>query len=258
VNVPRIEPSEQTVVITGAASPRGIGRATARRLAQEGWNVAIVDLDAEKSQAVAAELASEFAVRAQGFGADLSDAGAAAAVIDEIERSLPPITGLVNLAGVSSPIPYLELDLAEWRRVLSVNLDAVHYITQPVARIMAKQGAGRIVNISSVSAQRGGGTFSKTPYSTAKAGIVGLTRSLARELGEFGITANAVSPGPIDTDIMGGALTEDRKAELVKDQVIKRVGTVDDVAHTISFLLTDGASFITGQTLSVNGGLHML
>jgi 2-hydroxycyclohexanecarboxyl-CoA dehydrogenase len=255
---PTIHPASQTVVITGAASPRGIGRATAHLLASEGWNIAIIDLDADSSAAVAAELADEFSVQAIGLGADLADSEAARAAVEEIVRRMPPITGLVNLAGVSSPVPYLELDLEEWHRVITIDLDAVHFVTQPVARIMAERGAGRIVSISSVSAQRGGGTFGKTPYSSAKAGILGFSRALARELGEFGVTVNAVAPGPIDTDIMGGRLSDERKADLVKDQVIKRVGTVSDVAHTISFLLSDGAGFITGQTLSVNGGLHML
>jgi 2-hydroxycyclohexanecarboxyl-CoA dehydrogenase len=108
-----------------------------------------------------------------------------------------------------------------------------------------------------VSAQRGGGTFSRTAYSAAKAGIVGFSRSLAREVGAYGITVNAISPGPIDTDIMGGKLTEERKAALIADQFLPRMGCVDDVAGAVSFLLGPDADFITGQTLNVNGGLYL-
>jgi NAD(P)-dependent dehydrogenase (short-subunit alcohol dehydrogenase family) len=122
---------------------------------------------------------------------------------------------------------------------------------------MVRGGVGRIVSLSSVSAQRGGGTFSKTPYSVAKAGVIGLTRALARELGPHGITVNAISPGPIDTDIMGGTLTEERKQQLAEDLLVDRVGSTHDVASAIGFLISEDASFISGQTLNVDGGLYM-
>jgi NAD(P)-dependent dehydrogenase (short-subunit alcohol dehydrogenase family) len=130
-------------------------------------------------------------------------------------------------------------------------------MSRRVAESLVKNRIGRIVSISSVSAQRGGGTFSKTPYSVAKAGVIGLTRSLARELGPFDVTANAIAPGPIDTDIMGGTLTEERKVELAADLVVNRVGTVDDVAAAICFLLSADAGYISGHTLNVDGGLYM-
>ncbi|HEY3924267.1 MAG TPA: SDR family oxidoreductase, partial [Acidothermaceae bacterium] len=120
---------------------------------------------------------------------------------------------------------------------------------------MLKRSLGRIVNVSSVSAQRGGGTYSKVPYSASKAAILGLTRALAREVGPFGVTVNAVSPGPIDTDIMGGRLTPERRIELAKDLVVGRLGTVDDVAAVIAFLMGSDAGFVTGATYNVNGGL---
>jgi NAD(P)-dependent dehydrogenase (short-subunit alcohol dehydrogenase family) len=122
---------------------------------------------------------------------------------------------------------------------------------------MVRHRWGRIVSVSSVSAQRGGGTYSKTPYSVAKAGLIGLTRSLARELGPYGITVNAVAPGPIDTDIMGGPLTPERRAALAEDLLVDDVGTPQDVAATIAFLVSDGARYVTGQTVNVDGGLYM-
>jgi 2-hydroxycyclohexanecarboxyl-CoA dehydrogenase len=116
---------------------------------------------------------------------------------------------------------------------------------------------GRVVSLSSVSAQRGGGTFSKTAYSAAKAGIIGFSRSVARELGGDGVTVNVVSPGPIDTDIMGGTLTEERKSKMAADGVLPRIGTTRDIAAAIAYLISEDAGFVTGQTLNVDGGLYM-
>jgi NAD(P)-dependent dehydrogenase (short-subunit alcohol dehydrogenase family) len=250
-------PEQRTAIVTGAASQRGIGRATAKILAAAGWNIGIVDLDEAASQAVASELTAEYGVQALGVGANVANEASAHAAIDMLAAGLPQIVALANIAGVSSPVPYLELESSEWDRVISINLTGVHYVSQRVAQILADNKVGRIVNMSSVSAQRGGGTFSKTPYSVAKAGIIGLTRSLARELGPFDVTVNAIAPGPVDTDIMGGALTEDRKAELTEEQLIKRVASVQDIANTIKFLFSEEAGLITGQTINVNGGLYM-
>ncbi|MCU1527091.1 MAG: short-chain dehydrogenase [Frondihabitans sp.] len=250
-------PTSPTVIVTGAASVRGIGRATATRLASHGWNVGVLDLDASACADLAAELHDRFGIAAHGVGADVVDLNAVRSAIDELESSLPPLVALANIAGVSSPTPYLEVDASEWRRVLGIDLDGVHNVSQRVAESLVRNGFGRIVSLSSVSAQRGGGTFSKTPYSVAKAGVIGLMRALARELGEFGITANAISPGPIDTDIMGGTLSEERKEELAADLLVHRVGTVDDIAAAIEFLIGADAGWITGQTLNVDGGLYM-
>jgi 2-hydroxycyclohexanecarboxyl-CoA dehydrogenase len=119
---------------------------------------------------------------------------------------------------------------------------------------MVRHGSGRIVSVSSTSAQLGGGTYSKTPYSVAKAGVIGLTRALARELGLYGITVNAVAPGPIDTDIMGGPLTPTRRAALVDTLLVDRVGQPHDVASAIAYLVSDQSTYITGQTVNVDGG----
>ncbi|WIE55629.1 SDR family NAD(P)-dependent oxidoreductase [Curtobacterium sp. MCBD17_003] len=250
-------PAARTAIVTGAVSPRGIGRATARRLAAAGWDIGIIDLDDDASAEAASELAASFGVRAAGVGADVSDEAEVRGAVDELESALPQIVALVNIAGISSPTPYLELQPGEWDRVIAVNLTGVHHVSRRVAESLAASGVGRIVSISSVSAQRGGGTYSKTPYSVAKAGVIGLTRALARELGPLGVTANAIAPGPIDTDIMGGTLTEERKAEMAADLLVGRIGTVDDVAVAVEFLLREDTGFITGHTLDVNGGLYM-
>jgi NAD(P)-dependent dehydrogenase (short-subunit alcohol dehydrogenase family) len=196
-------------------------------------------------------------VAAAGAGANVADEEQVRAAFDELEGSLPQIVALVNLAGVSSPVPYLEVTAEEWKRVLDINLNGVHYATRRAVESMVKHGVGRVVSLSSVSAQRGGGTYSKTPYSAAKAGIIGFSRSVARELGQQGITVNVISPGPIDTDIMGGTLTEERKEKMAADGVLPRIGSPRDIAAAINYLISEDAGFVTGQTLNVDGGLYM-
>ena len=248
---------ERTAVVTGAASPRGIGRATARLLAERGWSIGILDIDERGGQALAEEITEAFNVKTFAVAADVSDEDQVRAAIDELEAALPPLAGLANIAGVSSPVPYLELTSEEWHRVININLNGVHYVCRRVAETMVEHRFGRIVSVSSISAQRGGGTYSKTPYSVAKSGVIGLTRALARELGPYGITVNAVAPGPIDTDIMGGPLTPERRAEMIDELLVDRVGVPGDVASSIAFLMSDEAGYISGHTLNVDGGLYM-
>lgn len=250
-------PAERTVILTGAASPRGIGRTTAFHLAERGWNVGIIDIDADAAARTAAEVARAHGVQAVGVGANVADRTQAVAAVDALEEALPQLVALVNFAGVSSPVPYLDVTPEEWHRVESVNLDGVHWVTQRVARTLVANGVGRLVGISSVSAQRGGGTYSKTPYSASKAAVIGLMRSIARELGPLGITANVISPGPIDTDIMGGTLSEERKIAMAADGVLPRIGTPTDIAAAVAYLISEDAGFVTGQTLNVDGGLYM-
>ncbi|MCJ1687099.1 SDR family NAD(P)-dependent oxidoreductase [Rathayibacter sp. VKM Ac-2927] len=250
-------PESRTVVLTGAASPRGIGRYSAHHLAELGWNVGVIDLHAEAAQEVAAEIAEQHGVQAAGAGANVADYAQVRAAFDTLEAALPPVVALVNLAGIASPVSYLEVTPEEWQRVLDVNLNGVHFSTRRAVESMVTRGVGRVVSLSSVSAQRGGGTFSKTAYSAAKAGVIGFTRSVARELGGQGITVNAISPGPIDTDIMGGTLTEERKTAMAADGVLPRIGTPRDIAAAIAYLISEDAGFVTGQTLNVDGGLYM-
>ncbi len=254
---PAAFPESRTVILTGAASPRGIGRASAHFLAEQGWNVGIIDLDDAAAKTVAAEIAAQHGVRAAGAGADVADEAQVRAAFDALEAALPQLVALVNLAGVSSPVPYLEVTADEWRRVMDINMNGVHYATRRAVESLVQHGVGRVVSLSSVSAQRGGGTFSKTVYSAAKAGVIGFTRSVARELGHRGITVNAISPGPIDTDIMGGTLTDERKAAMAADGVLPRIGTPRDIAAAIAYLISEDAGFVTGQTLNVDGGLYM-
>ena len=248
---------ERSAVVTGAASPRGIGRATALLLASQGWDIGLLDIDLDGCRALAEEITDKHNVKAYAVAADVSNEAQVRTAIDELEAALPPLAALANIAGVSSPVPYLELTSDEWHRVININLNGVHFVTRRVAESMVRHNYGRIVSVSSTSAQLGGGTYSKTPYSVAKAGVIGLTRALARELGPYGITVNAVAPGPIDTDIMGGPLTPDRREAMITDLLVNRLGQPQDVATAIAFLLSEDSAYITGHTLNTDGGLYM-
>jgi 2-hydroxycyclohexanecarboxyl-CoA dehydrogenase len=250
-------PEQPAAIVTGAASPRGIGRATAHRLARDGWAVAIVDLDQEASDAVAREVAEQHGVPTLGLGLDITDREAVFAAVDRVDRELPQLVGLVNNAGISSPVPFFEVTEAEWRRIFDVNVHGTFHVTQAAAAVMARHHLGRIVNVSSVSGERGGGVYGRAAYSGAKAALLGIARTLARELGPYGITANSVAPGSIDTDIMGGRLSEQRKAQMVGDLLVGRIGTVDDVAGVINFLLGREGGYLTGVTYDINGGFHI-
>ena len=250
-------PTERTVVLTGAASARGIGRATADKLASQGWSIAILDINGEAAREAAADISARRSVKAIGVGTDISDQESVNKAIDEIEATLPPIVALANLAGISSPVEFMDETVAGWERVFSVNMTGTFVVTQRVLRGMIERKLGRIVSVSSISAQRGGGTFSKVAYSASKAGIIGFTRGLAREMGQHGITVNCVAPGPIDTDIMGGTLTDERKDAMSADILMGRVGTVHDVAALMAFLVGEDAGYITAATYDINGGLQV-
>lgn len=250
-------PAERTAVITGGASPRGIGRATADRLARDGWSVAIVDIDEAAATRTAEELADRHSVSTLGVGADVAEENSVHAAVVRIESALPPIIGIANIAGVSSPTEFLDVTPAEWDRLFNVNMRGTFLVTQRVLPAMIAAEVGRIVSVSSISAQRGGGTYSKVAYSASKAAVIGFSRALAREMGPHNITVNSVAPGPIDTDIMGGTLTDERKAQMSADIPLGRVGTVEEVAALMAFLMSEDAGFITAATYDINGGLQM-
>ncbi|QIG39454.1 SDR family oxidoreductase [Microbacterium sp. 4R-513] len=253
--------STRTAVLTGAAAERGIGQATARAYAKAGWAVAILDIDGELAARVAADIAEEHGVPAYGGPVDVADEASVAAAQQAIasrvtEGALPPVGALANIAGITSPVPFLETTLDLWNKVMAVNATGTYLVTKAFLPAMIDQGFGRIVNMSSVSAQRGGGVFGKVPYSAAKAAILGFTKALARELGSTGVTVNAVTPGAVDTNIRVGS-TPEQEAAIVRDIPVGRTATPEDVAAVFVFLSSDEAGYLQGTTIDINGGSHL-
>lgn len=255
-------PTERTAIVTGAGAERGIGRKVARKLATGGWSVVVADIDGaavdEFASALRAELPAESNAKVIGVGVDISDQAAVDAAFERIDAEMPPIAALVNLAGIPSPHSIFEITSEIWDRVMDVNVKGTLLMIQAAAKRMIDGGfGGRIVNTASITALDGGGTFSKTGYAAAKAGVQGLTRGAARELGKYGITTNVILPGPIDTDIMGGTLTDERKAGMSANIPLERVGQPEEVAGLINFLVSEDSSFVNGTSINVDGGKHM-
>ncbi|WP_413317304.1 SDR family NAD(P)-dependent oxidoreductase [Agrococcus sp. 1P02AA] len=252
---------QRTAVITGATSERGIGMAVADRYAREGWAVVILDLDAERSAQVAREIGERHGVPAFGTAIDVADeaavAAAQAAVEAEVEAGRLPVVGaLANVAGITSPVPFLETTLELWNTVMAVNATGTYLVTKAFLPGMLEAGWGRIVTMSSVSAQRGGGVFGKVPYSAAKAAVLGFTKALAREIADSGVTVNSVTPGAVDTNIRVGA-TAESEARLAADIPIGRVASTDEIAAVFAFLSSPDASYLQGTNIDINGASHL-
>lgn len=252
---------EKTAVITGATSDKGIGMTVAARYAREEWAIVILDLDGEKSAKVAAEIGNQYAVPAFGYGIDVTSEESVTAAYDAVAAevgagNLPPIGALANIAGITSPVPFLETTLELWNKVFAVNSTGTYLVTRAFLPAMIEQGWGRIVNMSSVSAQRGGGVFGKVPYSSAKAAVLGFTKALAREVADKGVTVNAVTPGAVDTNIRVGS-TDEQEAALAAAIPVGRTATTEEVAAVITFLSSEDAGYLTGTTVDINGGSHI-
>lgn len=246
-----------TAIVTGAGSERGIGRAVALRLAAAGHAIAVLDVDAEAARRTADVVAEQRGVPVLGLGADVADREAVDEAVTRVEAELPEVAVLVNNAGITRPTRFVDIEPDEWAQVFAVNVNGTYLVTRRVLRGMLARGYGRIVNLSSVSAQRGGGVFGGTHYSAAKAALLGLTRALAREVSEGGVTVNAVAPGLIDTDITAGRIDDERMAALVAAVPVGRLGSTADVAATVAFLASPEAGYLTGTTVDVNGGSHI-
>jgi 2-hydroxycyclohexanecarboxyl-CoA dehydrogenase len=243
--------ADRTALVTGGAS--GIGAATCRRLAAEGARVAVTDLNA----AGAGEVADE--IDGGGYELDVCSADSIRAAVEAAERDLGPIDVLVNNAGYDEWGWFTETDPALWDRVLAVNLRGVIAVTHAILPGMQQRRRGRIVNTASEAGRVG--SSGSAAYSAAKAGVIGFTKAIAIENGRFGITCNAVAPGPIETPLLMSAPEKlgDLGKRIVETMVgstnLRRLGRPDEVAAAITFLASDDASYITGQALGVSGGL---
>jgi 3-oxoacyl-[acyl-carrier protein] reductase len=240
--------------VTGAA--RGIGAAIARRLGQDGLAVAVLDLDESACARVAEEITSAGS-SAAAFGADVSDPASVEAAVARVEAELGAPTVLVNNAGIIRDNLLFKMCVDDWDAVMNVHLRGSFLMTKAVQGYMTQAGWGRIVNLSSTSAL---GNRGQVNYSAAKAGLQGVTKTIAIELGRFGVTANAIAPGFIASDMtrataerMGISFEEFEKGAAAQIPV-GRIGVPEDIAHTASFLVSEGAGFVSGQVIYVAGG----
>jgi 3-oxoacyl-[acyl-carrier protein] reductase len=243
-------------IVTGAGSPRGIGRATALTLAQEGADLVVGDVELTGAEKVAEEIRA-MGRRATAVKVDVSKQQEVAGLVQKALEQFGRVDILVNNAGITQPIQVADMTESDWDRIVSVNLKGTFLCSKAVLPTMIKQRYGRIVNVSSVSAKRGGGVYGGAHYSAAKAGILGFAKALAREVGAYGITVNSVAPGLIATDIRGGLESPERQKEMTKDIPCQRLGTPEEVAAAIAFLASTEAGYVTGEEIDINGGSHM-
>ncbi|KQY32002.1 MULTISPECIES: 3-oxoacyl-ACP reductase FabG [Nocardia] len=243
-----------TAIVTGAA--RGIGAAVARRLAADGFAVAVIDLDEAAGKPVVDRIEAAGG-RAIAIGADVADEAAVDAAVERVTAELGAPTVLVNNAGVLRDNLIFKMTADDWDTVMNVHLRGSFLMTRAVQKHMTKAGFGRIVNLSSTSAL---GNRGQANYAAAKAGLQGFTKTLAFELGKFGVTANAIAPGFIETEMTAataarvGVPFEDFKAGAAAEIPVARTGVPDDIAHAVSFFVSEGAGFVSGQVLYVAGG----
>ena len=246
--------TRRAAIVTGAGS--GIGRAIATRLAEEGLAVAVLDLNQEAADTVVSELTAR---GLEGFacgGVDVSDRSQVNAAVQRVRDEVGPPLVLVNNAGITGFKKFVDITDDKWDRIMQVNLNGPFYCTQAVVPDMTEAGWGRIVNISSSSAQSGQPYM--VHYVTSKAGLIGFTKAVALELAPLGITGNTIPPGFVDTPMLRGSEERGLLGGSVEDNAertpVRRAGTPEDIAYACAFLVSEEASYITGQVIGVNGG----
>lgn len=243
---------DKVAIITGAG--KGIGKAIAERLASEGAKVAVCDIDKELAERTAEEIRNKYQTEAVGIYVDVANEELVNSMVEEVIKTFGKVDILVNNAGITRDDLLMRMKEEDWDKVIAVNLKSVFLCTKAVVRHMIRQRYGRIVSISSVIGLRG--NVGQTNYSASKAGIIGFTKSAARELAGRNITVNAVAPGYIATE-MTERLPEDVKENMLKQVPMGRPGTPEDVAGVVAFLCSDDASYITGEIIRVDGGMAM-
>lgn len=243
---------DKVALVTGAG--RGIGKATALALAREGANVVVNDIDIQLAEETSSEIRA-MSHKALPVKADVSNSAEVTKMVDAAIRKFKKIDILVNNAGVFSHTSLDDMTEDEWDKMMEINLKGVFLCSQAVMKLMKKQWSGKIVNIASLAAKVGG-IFAGANYAASKAGVICLTKSLAKQLAPYGVNVNAVAPGTIETD-----MTKDWPKEVREDFMrqipLGRFGKPEEVAETVLFLVSDGANYITGATIDVNGGTLM-
>ena len=238
---------QKTAIVTGAA--RGIGKAIAKRLVEDGFFVAAVYNSSEK---LAKKLESELYPNVKAYKCDVSDSESVNAVVRAVLKDRKTVDVLVNNAGIAQQKLFTDITDEDWSRMIGVDLSGAFYFTRAVLPSMINEKSGIIINITSIWGETGGSC--EVHYSAAKAGLIGMTKALAKETGLSGICVNAVSPGVIETDMMSNFSEADK--EVLREEIpLSRLGSVEDVANTVAFLCSEKASYITGQVISVNGGI---
>ena len=241
----------KVAVITGAASLRGIGKATARAFAAQGASIVILDLDLAAAQAAAADIGAQHL----GLKCDVTKKPECDVAVQQALERFGQIDILVNNAGITQPLKIMDIRPENYEAVTDVSLRGTLDMSQAVIPHMRQRRSGSIVCLSSVSAQRGGGIFGGPHYSAAKGGVLGLAKAMARELGPDNIRVNCITPGLIETDITGGMMTDALRIEILKGIPLNRLGQATDVANAALYLASDLSSYLTGIALDVNGGM---
>lgn len=245
--------TEKVALVTGAAA--GIGAAIARRLARDGIAIGVLDLDLDQSSKVADEIVAAGG-QAVALAANIADREQVKAAVGKLRDTFGPVTILVNNAGITGVVPFLELTDEQWDKMMEINLKGTFIVTQVVAPEMVDAGWGRIVNISSSSAQSG--SRGMAHYSASKGGVIALTKTLAQELGPMGITCNNIPPRFVMNTIMSEAtLNKEAQERNIKSGPIRRPGAPEDIAGAAAWLVSDEAGYVTGQTIGVNGGRYI-
>ncbi len=250
----KVDLTGRAALVTGAA--RGLGKAAAVRMLESGAAVALNVRRAEQGAALAAELAP-FGERAMVVFGDVAESAAVAAIVGEVVARFGRLDVLVNNAAAAYSTRFEEISEEEWRRALDVNLTAAFLLIRAALPAMKANGYGRVVNLSS-TAGKSVSTLGGAHYTASKAGLLGLTRAAAKELGPFGITVNAICPGLIDTELTREHATPEALAAYARSFPIQRLGTAEEVADLVAFLASDAAGYITGASLDINGGDLMI
>ena len=243
----------QVAIVTGGASLRGIGWATAKRFADEGARVVILDLDASAAQSAAAAIGDQHL----GFACDVRDETACQAIVQKVISDLGRVDILVNNAGVSQSHRLMDSSQSDYDLVMDASVRGAYNMSRAVVPHFRLLKSGAIVCIGSVAAQRGGGILGGPHYSAAKGAIQTLAKAMARELGPDGIRVNAIAPGMVDTDLLIGKIDEDGKKRVAATIPLGRLAQPLDIANACLYLVSDQSSYVTGIVLDVNGGLHI-